>query len=106
MGAPDMTLDLDVQARKRELKGEALTLIQAIESLGNSKHPLTDPLTLCKAVKTGLLDAPDLKDNKYAKGEICTKMINGACLTTDSKTGDILQEKERIKNSLGDLCGK
>jgi methylmalonyl-CoA mutase cobalamin-binding subunit len=106
MGAPDMTLDLDVQARKRELKEEALILIHAIESLGNSERPLTDPSILCKAVKTGLLDAPDLRDNEYAKGEICTKMINGACLTTDSEIGDILQEKERVKNILSDFYGK
>ncbi|MCK4633715.1 methionine synthase, partial [Candidatus Bathyarchaeota archaeon] len=70
------------------------------------KHPLTDPPILCKAVEIGLLDAPDLKDNEYAKGEVCTKMINGACLTIDSETGDILQEKERVNNILSDFYGE
>ena len=100
MGAPDMSLDPDVQARKRELKKEALLLIDAIKSLGHSEDPLTNPNILSKAVEIGLLDAPDLKSNEYARGEICTEMINGACYTIDPETGDILNEKKRIENIL------
>ncbi|MFB0561260.1 MAG: cobalamin-dependent protein [Candidatus Lokiarchaeia archaeon] len=106
MGAPDTSLDPDVQARKYELKEEALLLIDAIKSLGPSKDPLTDPDILNKAVEIGLLDAPDLKGNEYARGEICTKMINGACYTIDPETGKILNEKKRIKNILSDYGGK
>ena len=100
MGAPDMSLYPDVQARKRELKKEALLLIDAIKSLGHSEDPLTNPNILSKAVEIGLLDAPDLKSNEYARGEICTEMINGACYTIDPETGDILNEKKRIENIL------
>jgi len=96
MGVPDMSLDPDVQARKYKLKEEAFLLIDAIKSLGHSKEPLTDPNILCKAVEIGLLDAPDLKGNKYAKGEICTKMINGACYETNPKTKEPIYEKERV----------
>lgn len=106
MGAPDTSLDPDVQARKNELKEEALLLIDAIKSLGPSKDPLTDPDILNKAVEIGLLDAPDLKGNEYARGEICTKMINGACYTIDPETGKILNEKKRIENILSDYGGK
>jgi len=96
MGVPDMSLDPDVQARKYKLKEEAFLLIDAIKSLGHSKEPLTDPNILCKAVEIGLLDAPDLKGNKYAKGEICTKMINGACYAIKPKTKEPIYEKERV----------
>jgi len=106
MGAPDMNLDPDVQARKYKLKEEALLLIDAIKSLELSKEPLTDPKILCKAVEIGLLDAPDLKGNKYAKGEIFTEMINGACYTIDPETINILDERKRIKNILGDYNDK
>ena len=100
MGAPDMSLDPDVQARKHGLKKDALLLIDAIKSLGHSEDPLTNPNILSKAVEIGLLDAPDLKGNEYARGEICTEMINGACYTIDPETGDILDEKKRIENIL------
>ncbi|NIO36249.1 hypothetical protein GTO27_00935, partial [Candidatus Bathyarchaeota archaeon] len=50
----------------------------------------------------GLLDAPDLKGNKYAQGKIRTRMIDGACLVIDVKTGNVQQEEERVKTILGD----
>jgi hypothetical protein len=106
MGAPDMSLDPDVQARKRELKKEALLLIDAIKSLGHSEDPLTNPNILSKAVEIGLLDAPDLKGNEYARGEIYTEMINGACYTIDPETGETLDEKKRIENILSDFDDK
>ncbi len=96
MGVPDMSMDPDVQARKYKLKEEAFLLIDAIKSLGHSKEPLTDPNILCKAVEIGLLDAPDLMGNRYAKGEICTKMINGACYAINPKTKEPIYEKERV----------
>ncbi|NQV17487.1 MAG: methionine synthase [Armatimonadetes bacterium] len=96
MGVPDMSLDPDVQARKDKLKEEAFLLIDVIKSLEISKDPLTDPIILCKAVEIGLLDAPDLKGNKYAKGEVCTKMINGACYAINPKTKEPIYEKERV----------
>ncbi len=102
MGAPDMSLDPDVQTRKHELKKQAWNLIRAIQSLGSSEDPLKDPSVLSKAVKTGLLDAPDLKGNKYAQGKIRTRMIDGACLVIDVKTGNVQQEEERVKTILGD----
>lgn len=107
MGVPDMTQDPHVQARKEELVNEALALVEAIRLLGtgngngNGNDPLLNPVTLNEAVEKGLLDAPDLKGNKYARGTITTKMINGACYAVDSN-GGILTEKKRIKTILGD----
>ena len=96
MGVPDMSLDADVQFRKKELLSEANLLIDAIKSSGNSEDPLIDPKVLCKAVDIGLLDAPDLTGNRYAKGLISTKMINGACYAINLKTKEPMYEKERI----------
>jgi hypothetical protein len=106
MGVPDMSIDSDVQARKRELKEEAWILIHAIKSLEDSEDPLTAPSVLCRAVKTGLLDAPDLKGNEYAQGKIFTKMIKGACFTIDPETGDVWSEKDRVEKILGDYHEK
>lgn len=106
MGVPDMSIDPDVQARKRELKEEAWILIHAIESLEDSEDPLTDPSVLCRAVKTGLLDAPDLKGNEYAQGKICTKIIKGACFTIDPETADVWPEKDRVEKILSDYHEK
>jgi hypothetical protein len=52
---------------------------------------------LAKAIGIGLLDAPHLKGNKYAKGALVTKIINGACYTIDPENNEILSEGERIR---------
>jgi hypothetical protein len=99
-GFPDFTLDPEVKKRKEELIEEAILLIEGIKKLGNSKEdPLTSPSVLKKAVEIGLLDAPDLKGNKYARGEVKTKIIEGKCVAVD-ENGNILKEKERIKRIL------
>jgi hypothetical protein len=56
------------------------------------------PTVLNNLVKYGIFDAPHLKNNKYAKGEIQTKIINGACYAWDSSRGKIYDEIERIKD--------
>jgi hypothetical protein len=104
-GFPDDLLnDERIQHRKDELKKEARTLLKVIEGLREGqKEPLTSPEVLTKAVMTGLLDAPDLKGNPVAKGEITTDIVDGACVTIDPKTGRVLPEKERIKRVLAAL---
>ena len=103
-GLPDMTSSRTVRKRKEELVSEANILLGAIKRIGNSQKPignradsLTDPETLAKAIKIGLLDAPHLKGNKYAKGELVTKIINGACYAIDPDDNEILSEEERIR---------
>ena len=103
MGLPDMASDRNVRKRKEELLRDVNILLEAIKSIGNSQKPIgnradpwTDPETLNKAVKIGLLDAPHLKGSEHAKGELTTRIIDGACYAVDPETNKILTEKERI----------
>ena len=99
-GSPDMTADPAVQARKAELVLEAQVLIGAIRQLGDGvPDPLTDPATLARAVQRGLLDAPQLINNRYAPGRICARSIDGAILAVDP-AGKPLSESERIQTIL------
>ncbi len=96
---PDLTVDKDVQARKKELLKEAKILLEAIKKLApvGNKDPWSDPKVITKAIATGLLDAPLLKGNKIARGDIRTRIINGQCWAVD-KQGKKLTESQRIKN--------
>jgi hypothetical protein len=81
MGAPDMTADPKIQARVNQLVEEANQLLEKIRALADSTDdPLTDPVTLTRAVTSGLLDAPQLRNNKFALGKVKTRIVNGACV--------------------------
>lgn len=56
---------------------------------------LTDPAVLTRAVTSGLLDAPQLRNNKFGCGKIRTSIINGACVTFDAE-GNALTEVKRL----------
>jgi len=100
-GQPDMTHDPIVQARVDELVREAQVLIEAIRRLGADRveDPLSDPGTLAQAVEIGLLDAPQLKRNRFARGEIRTRAIEGAMVAVD-EAGQPLSEEARIQRLL------
>jgi methylmalonyl-CoA mutase cobalamin-binding subunit len=85
-GAPDMTADPTVQAQV-EL-GSRLGL-----------DPLTDPVTLAQSVRLGILDAPQLKNNPFAQGQIITRMLNGSCITIHPD-GTPLSEAVRLEQYL------
>ncbi|HQJ11556.1 MAG TPA: methionine synthase, partial [Anaerolineae bacterium] len=97
-GQPDMTADPGVQARAGELVEEAHVLLEAIRRLGAdaAEDPLSDPATLARAVQAGLLDAPQLQRNRFARGEIRSRTINGAVLAVDAE-GHPLTERQRLK---------
>ena len=99
-GQPDMTADSAVQRRKEELVREARITLEAICALRagpNVLDPLTDPATLARAVTTGVLDAPHLRNNPFARGQIATRIDQrGACVAVDPATGRALSEEERI----------
>lgn len=97
-GQPEMTADPGVQARAGELVEEAHVLIEAIRRLGAdaAEDPLSDPATLARAVQAGLLDAPQLQRNRFARGEIRSRTVNGAVLAVDAE-GHPLTERQRLK---------
>jgi methylmalonyl-CoA mutase cobalamin-binding subunit len=97
-GQPEMTADPAIQARVETLISEAKLTLNAIANLAEDgvDDPLTDPQTLACAVKVGLLDAPHLKNNPFARGNIHTRIVNGACLAVDL-AGDPISEAERIE---------
>jgi methylmalonyl-CoA mutase cobalamin-binding subunit len=97
-GAPDMLADPRVQARAEELESEARITLDALRMIAreDSLDPLTDPVVLANAVSLGILDAPQLRNNPFARGEINTRMINGKCLVIDTD-GHSLNERQRLK---------
>ncbi|MFW9950085.1 MAG: hypothetical protein ACFFKA_08170, partial [Candidatus Thorarchaeota archaeon] len=50
----------------------------------------------------GIFDAPHLKNNKFALGQITTKIVNGACYSWDIENQRILNEQDRIKTIIED----
>jgi hypothetical protein len=96
-GVPDMTADPAVQARREELGREAQVTLEAIRSLAapGVEDPLLDAATLARAVTSGILDAPHLKNNPFGRGAIRTQIVKGQCLTIDEK-GHPLNEAERL----------
>jgi len=97
-GQPDMRADPAVQQRKEELIQEAQVTLGAIRSLAGPDvaDPFTDPATLARAVTTGILDAPHLCNNPFARGEIVARTdARGACIAVDLATGRALSEEGR-----------
>jgi len=98
-GQPDMTCDPAVEQRREELVHEARVTIDAISALASPDvaDPLADPVTLARAVTTGVLDAPDLLNNAFALGQIRSRMDNrGACVAVNPATGEPVTEEQRI----------
>ena len=96
-GAPDLTADPAIQRRVRSLVAEARITLKAISSLAdiNSRDAYTDPSVLSRAVQTGILDAPQLRNNPFACGKIATRIIGGACLAVDP-SGQPIDENQRL----------
>ncbi len=95
-GMPAMILDPAVQTRAEALVEEAQVTLQAIRAL--SKEPanaLCDPAVLASAVKSGIMDAPHLKNNPFARGKIKTRIVEGACLAVDER-GNPISEAVRL----------
>ena len=98
-GAPDMRLDPRVQQRTHELVTEAQVTLDAIRRLGaqDVADPFTDPATLARAVTSGILDAPHLRNNPFARGQVITRIDRrGACVAVETVSGRPLPEAERL----------
>jgi len=100
-GAPDMTADPAIRRRVADLVAEAKVTLKAIASLAekDTADPFTDARVLSRAVKTGIMDAPQLRNNPFACGKIDTRIIDGACVAVDS-TGQLLSETDRLNQFL------
>jgi methylmalonyl-CoA mutase cobalamin-binding subunit len=96
-GQPDMTADPKTQERREGLAAETQITLDAIRSLAapGVEDPLLDAATLARAVTSGILDAPHLKNNPFGRGAIRTQIVKGQCLTIDEK-GHPLNEAERL----------
>jgi hypothetical protein len=97
-GAPDMTAAREVQARKTELVAEAQTTLGAIHHLAawDVNDPWVDARTLARAVAHGILDAPQLRNNKFGKGMIRTRIVDGCCVAVGEENNPI-SELVRLK---------
>ncbi len=98
-GQPDMTVDPVVQERKDQLVRESQVTLEGILALAEpgSADPLADPSTLARAVSEGVLDAPHLRNNPFARGKIVSGIDRrGACVVLDPTTEKALSEEERI----------
>ena len=100
-GQANMLADPRIQDRKKYLVREAEATLQAIRNLGNDKSadPFTDAKILTEAVSQGILDAPHLKNNPFARGSIRTRIINGACEAVN-ENGSKITEMERLSKFL------
>ncbi len=100
-GAPEMLSDPKIKARIEWLVNGANFTLDAIRSLSQNSNidPLIDPVVLTKAVSLGIMDAPQLKNNPYARGSISTRIIDGCCKAINS-AGKPVPEKNRIDNLL------
>jgi len=114
-GAPDMLGDPRVRARAAELVHEARQTLDAIRgmagdarrarasdaairgsALQGSYDPLTDPAVLTRAVTSGILDAPHLRNNRYGRGAVVTRIDRrGACVAVDA-ANEPLAEADRL----------
>jgi hypothetical protein len=103
-GQPDMTADPRIWERREGLAAEARLTLEAIGSLAGPEvtDPFTDPATLARAVTSGILDAPQLRNNRFGRGQVITRMVDGQCLAVD-RTGVPLSERERLAAGLETL---
>jgi hypothetical protein len=82
-GQPDMTADPAVRQRTGEVVRQARAMLEEIRHLAQPgvADPLTDPPTLARAVTCGILDAPHLRNNPFARGQANTRIDSrGACV--------------------------
>ncbi len=96
-GAPDMRLDPKVQERTAFLAEEAQVTLRAIQAAASPgvRDAWICPETLGKAVRMGILDAPQLRNNPFGRGRVATRVVQGACVAVGDD-GQPLSEAERL----------
>lgn len=94
-GQPNMAEDPLVIRRRDHLVAEAKVTLAAIATLMPSADPFTDADNLAEAVRVGILDAPQLKNNPFARGVVKTAIVAGACVALND-TGKPISEEQRL----------
>jgi hypothetical protein len=76
---------------------ETQVLLDAIRDLAQActADPWADPVTLARSVTLGLMDAPQLRNNKFGQGRTRTRIVEGKSVAVD-ESGNPLSEKERL----------
>lgn len=101
-GLPDLAADPVIQERRRELVREARSTLEALRELAPaSRDAWSDPETLGRAVRLGILDAPHLVASGVAPGRVKTRFTEGACVAVDPETSAPIKEHERISRIFG-----
>jgi hypothetical protein len=103
LGQPDLTADPLVQARANELVEGARVTLEAIRSLSadSVEDPWIDADTLAKSVSVGIMDAPQLGNNPFARGEVRTRIDGrGANLAVDAGSLEPISEEVRLSQFL------
>jgi methylmalonyl-CoA mutase cobalamin-binding subunit len=100
-GQLDLTSSPTIEARVGELVQDAQVILRAIAALAGDgvEDPWTDPETLTRAVTLGILDAPQLQNNPYGRGEIRSGIIGGACVSVRSDQ-TLFSEADRLARFL------
>jgi len=96
-GFPDLTADKEVINRKNHLIQEAKKTLRLINNIFSdySQDPLSNPKCLTGMVKAGIMDAPFLKGNPVALGQVKTMPINGGYEIIDNNN-KIIQQSDYI----------
>jgi hypothetical protein len=96
-----------IEKRKRSLIQQAQWIVSLIPQLAKNpqeqQDPWTNPNILNRLVQYGIFDAPHLINNPFAKGEIKTDLIDGACCSIDNCLQEPINEIERITKILSNL---
>ena len=96
-----------VQRRKEQVLKEAQAILDAIAELaGDEPDPLASAAAIERAIRLGILDAPDLEGNEAAAGVARTAIIDGACVSVDPKTRMPLAEEERLARILSEASNR
>ncbi len=100
-GSPDMLADPRIKTRSKWLVNEANVCLQAIQQLSAKGDAFIDAEVLTKAVTSGIMDAPQLKNNPFARGIVNTRIVKGACVSINDRgkpTAEIYRVAELMES--------
>ena len=101
-GLPDISDDKKIRERRDYLMKEAKYILTAIKNSGRrySDDPLSDPGVIARAIKKGILDTPHFEGNPFLYGKIKTNLSSGGWNAVNTRNGEIIRERERLKKYL------